>query len=250
VDQILAWVEHMGLAERTYWVCAFSVSQHDGICSGNPNKDCDSVTGIVHATCDCGKEKQLNTTPPLYKGKSAGCEMNNFDNMMEQLFMMNSAFTQVIAVDPDFILFTRAWCVSEIAKAHRLGMKQNLKVFDIETLDCHEDALRNLRVEEMSATRPEDIREILDSIPDKRAFDKHVQKLLFHDIIPNWRNLDTCEQMERVGRVARWHKVALARRSLGLYGPTFSGQVPSQDRANTVFDLIGSIRSIRSHRSN
>ena len=79
-------------------------------------------------------------------------------------------FEQVIAVDAKFDLFSRAWCVSELAKAHALGMKQHLKLINKRSLKDHSQSLEQLRIEDMQASRPEDIAEILADIPDKARF--------------------------------------------------------------------------------
>ena len=43
--------------------------------------------------------------------------MNKFDDMIEYLAARDPDFGQVIAVDGDFVLFSRAWCVAEIVMA-------------------------------------------------------------------------------------------------------------------------------------
>ena len=60
----------------------------------------------------------------MVNGRSVECEMNKFDEMMAFLSYHDKSFAQVIAVDAGFELFSRAWCVSELAKAHSCGMKQ------------------------------------------------------------------------------------------------------------------------------
>merc|ERR1712137_79391 len=102
----------------------------------------------------------------------------------------NETFAQVIAVDEQFVLFSRAWCVSEIAAAHQAGMEQALKVHSANALQDHESSLRNLRIETMESTRPEDKEEILASIHDHAAFDLQLQSLLFEDLFPSWRTLN------------------------------------------------------------
>merc|ERR1711974_174809 len=141
-----------------------------GICARNPYNDCDPVTGLVHRTCACGAPKYFNDTEPLYNGKSVGCEMNKFDKMMAYLSACDANFAQVIAVDAAFDLFTRAWCVSELAKAHAMGLKQHLKLLNVRSLVTHSKRLRALRIQNMKATRPEDVAEILAGIPNKKSF--------------------------------------------------------------------------------
>merc|ERR1712087_1002131 len=107
-----------------------------------------------------------------------------------------------------FELFSRAWCVAEIAAAHKMGMVQKIKVDSVLSLDEREADLKRLRIQDMKATRPEDIDEILSKIPDPSVFNEHVQHLLFEDLLPGWRVMDPSEQLERVGHVYRWQEVA------------------------------------------
>lgn len=65
----------------------------------------------------------------------------------------------------------------------------------------------SLKVEDMKASRPEDVEEILNRIPDKQAFNEHVQRLLFQELFPAWHHADDMAQMERIGRNARWLKL-------------------------------------------
>ena len=34
--------------QDTYWICAFAVNQHAGICGANPDGDIDPITNIPH----------------------------------------------------------------------------------------------------------------------------------------------------------------------------------------------------------
>lgn len=204
-DKVLQWVTQYGVSLQTYWVCAFSVSQHAGICSSIPRGEKDPVTNEEHIACDCGAPKYYNTTEPLYKGRSVKCEMNKFDEMMAYLSARDPHFSQVIAVDANIALFTRAWCVAEIAKAHTIGMEQHLKLLNYRALEEHEFALRHLQIERMRATRTEDIEEILANIPDKAAFNKKLTSMLFRKLIPQWENFDARDRMTMLGKVVRWH---------------------------------------------
>ena len=104
-------------------ICAFCVNQHASICGGNPYHSTDAVTGAEHEVCDCGLAKAWNGTEPVLDedGSSIPCEMNKFDNMMELLSAADPGFAQLIAVDASFVLFSRAWCVAEVATAHKMG---------------------------------------------------------------------------------------------------------------------------------
>ena len=114
----------------------------------------------------------------------------------------------MIAVDENFVLFSRAWCVAEVAAAHKVGMKQSIKIVSSDALDRNEGDLRNLRIVNMEATRPEDRDEILRKIEDHDAFDARVQTLQFDDLLPAWRRLDVASQLDRVGHFVRWQAVA------------------------------------------
>jgi len=193
--------------KHTYWVCAFSVSQHAGICAGNPGNIKDSVTGQVYPLCDCGKPKYFNSSPPLSSnGQSSYCEMNKFDDMMGLLAATDKDFAQVVAVDAAYGLFTRAWCVAELAEAHQMGMVQRLKVVSAGSITRNEGMLRSLQVENMQASRPEDVADILAKISDKAAFNEALQNLIFggNGLIANWRDLDGEQQVARMGQCLRW----------------------------------------------
>ena len=111
-----------GSIQETFWICAFAVNQHVGICGGNPAATFDPVSGITHPICKCSRPKFFNEDPPLNAdGKSIHCEMNKFDDMMALLARENPDFAEVVAVDASLDLFGRAWCVAELAEAHRMG---------------------------------------------------------------------------------------------------------------------------------
>ncbi len=46
--------------------------------------------------------------------------------------------------------------------AHTMGMKQHLKFLNARGVEENKDALQGLRIAGMSASRPEDVQEILD----------------------------------------------------------------------------------------
>eukprot|EP00913_Durusdinium_trenchii_P025009 g23474.t1 len=64
--------------------------------------------------------------------------------------------TPVVAVDAELTLFTRAWCVAELAQGQRMGMAQSLKLRNKAVLLERKQTLECLKVEEMQATRPAD----------------------------------------------------------------------------------------------
>lgn len=66
----------------------------------------------------------------------------------------------------------------------------------------------------MQATRPEDVREILDTIPDHDKFNMDLQHLLFDRLFVEWQRLDAAQQIQRTGCIVRWQHVAILRSSV------------------------------------
>ncbi|CAE7793281.1 RPS13, partial [Symbiodinium sp. CCMP2456] len=195
-------LEQQGKGDQVYWICAFSVNQHLSICE-NLFRDKDSVTGHLHAGCDCGLPKILNTTPPLStEGQSISCEMNKFDDMMALLAEEVPEFSQVVAVDSQFRLFSRAWCVAELVEAHESSLKQFVKMHSRHVLEKSQSELQELQVEDMQASRAEDVQLILDKISDKSEFNQKLQSLIFDEagLLSGWCQLDTAGRMEEVGQ--------------------------------------------------
>ena len=122
---------------------------------------------------------------------------------MEFLAASDENFGQVIAVDRTFVLFTRAWCVAEIAAAFESGLKQDMKLYSAHSLTLHEKDLKTMQIENMEASRPEDVVEILKKIADKDSFNLRLQSLIFDVILSNWKCLDLPAKLRKVGHVAR-----------------------------------------------
>lgn len=208
VDMLSEWIDAAGVGLRTYWVCAFSVNQHSSICS-DPMSRRNPVTGEEYAACRCGLPKVFNTTPPLSEdGHSTECELNKFEDVMLLLSASSQSFSQVVAVDRRFDIFSRAWCVAEIAAAPSAGMPQSLLLPSRRSLELNAHRLANMRVAEMRASRPEDRAEILGRIADHDAFDRDLSQLLLGQLLPMWSTFDSSDQMRHAGRVARWQNVA------------------------------------------
>ena len=72
--------------------------------------------------------------------------MNKFHDMIGLLSAADPEFSQIIAVDANFTLFTRAWCVAELAKAFEMGMRQHLKLLNLWSLETNARHLRSLHV--------------------------------------------------------------------------------------------------------
>lgn len=192
--------------QRTYWICAFSVNQHASICASNPGSTKDPTTNLVHPTCSCSLEKYFNGTPPVREdGKGISCQMNKFDDMIAYLASTDLDFSQVIAVDRNFGLFGRAWCVAELAEADKRGMHQHLKIHSKASLEKAEHWLSDLKIQDMQAARPEDVHEILAKIPDVQVFNGRLQEILFGKagLLVLRSNLDALQQAEQVGTFTR-----------------------------------------------
>lgn len=163
----------------TYWICCFSINQHAGICGVVPSNLQDPVTGELPEPCPCAHHKYWSDSEPLKDGQSVKCEMNKFDDMMNCIYSLNPKCSQVIAVDLDFNLFTRAWCVAEIHQAQTMSMSQRMIIFSEENLKKHEVWLHDLKVQEMKASNPQDVAFILSKIDDPQRFDAEVKNLVF-----------------------------------------------------------------------
>ena len=79
-------------------------------------------------------------------------------------WLLNHSFGWQVVCLNSFIhslnLFQRAWCVAELAEAHRLGMAQKLFLRNKATLMTRQGTLQGLQVENMRASRPEDAQQI------------------------------------------------------------------------------------------
>ena len=140
--------------------------------------------------------------------------MNKFDDMMAYLAGKDESFAEVIAVDEKRDLFERAWCMAEVAEAKQMGMEQNLKLRNKETLIIRQNTLRGLDVKQMQASRPEDVKAILAKIPDTKAFNDYLQDLIFDQnsgLLTNWHKADALQQMEEASRVLRWARISEAQ---------------------------------------
>jgi hypothetical protein len=226
VPLLQRWMKSQGSHSRTYWVCALSVNQHAGICGSNPYKSRDAVTFEVYAACECTLPKAFNTDPPvLANGKGIECEMNKFQDMMRFLSATDRHFQHVVAIDPDFQLFSRAWCIAEIAVANTVGMQQHLKIYVAGDLVRHTSRMSCLKVEDTECAIPEDKAEILASIPDKAAFNERMHHMLTGELFPAWESLDGEEVAVRIGQFVRWESISFEGKDAHI--------------TPTAFDIIG-----------
>ncbi|CAE7315036.1 BMY1 [Symbiodinium sp. CCMP2592] len=192
-----------GRLDVTYWICAFAVNQHICICHSNPC-DRDPFTDELHPVCNCGS---VNIFDP--DGTSIASEINKFDDMMYHLATTGGC-RQVIAVDQAFDLFTRAWCVAEIAEAKRLQMNQTLKLSSRAAIMQRARSLENLDVQSMRATSEADKQLILSKIQRTTSINKfntELQSLVLDQrsgLLASWHAMDSVQQVGEVGRLIRW----------------------------------------------
>uniref|UniRef100_A0A7S4STG1 Uncharacterized protein n=1 Tax=Alexandrium monilatum TaxID=311494 RepID=A0A7S4STG1_9DINO len=192
-ERLRSALQRRGSLEQSYWICAFSVNQHSGICDSVgriPSESSpgyarwdrgrrDTATGEVFRVCSCSQPKYLNDSFP------EECEMNKFDDMIEFLSSEVSGFKQLVAVDREYAVFTRAWCVAELHRAHEMRVTQKVCLHMNRVLDVDADdlsvykKLATLTVTACQASRPQDKEEILNRIPDKQVFDEQLQEVIF-----------------------------------------------------------------------
>eukprot|EP00435_Cladocopium_sp_Y103_P075719 s59_g63.t1 len=149
----------------------------------------------------------------------------------------------VIAVDANLNLFSRAWCMAELAEAHRMGMLQSLMLRNNATLLARQSTLQHLRVEDMKASRPEDVQQILAKIPDKKAFNQKLQDLIFDGqvgLLAARKKADVLEQMEDLSYVLKWARLSenvndgalIWRRWICVSGRPMQGQGRLQEQVD------------------
>jgi hypothetical protein len=176
----------MGVLDDTYWACAFSVNQHENICSDfGPQppetsahyaewwtKCHDTVSQEHFCTCDCGAPKYFNDEPDE-------CELNKFDDMMRYMAQRQPSFRHIVAIDEHFNVFMRAWCVAEIVEGSALNLSQRMVIHSQESFDRHYNDLKHLDVRACRASRLADKMEILGKIKDIDVFNEYLQWLIF-----------------------------------------------------------------------
>jgi len=157
-----------------YWVCAFSVNQHAGICARAPPYD---TSGCEIQTCGCGTEKH-------FEGDLS--EMNKFDDMMNYLkrrlpkVQAEVRLEQVVAMDVNFALLTRVWCVAELVEADHLHIHQAVKIHSGASRDLCLERLASSDVRRAEASFPADKDLVLGKIEDVEQFNHRLQDLMLH----------------------------------------------------------------------
>jgi len=202
-------LQRKGVLQLRYWVCAFSVNQHAGICKLDLREaEGHNEIASLHQ-CPCGFPKWLNDTPPLQPGgASIGCETNKFDDMMSLLASRDPHFQHVVAVDCQFDLFTRSWCVAEISQAQAVHMLQVLLVHSQSSLDRHRGRLEGLRVEDTEASREEDKCMILSKIGNTPLFNERLRDMILDEdtgLLARWQ--DSMAFAHALGCIASRHAI-------------------------------------------
>ena len=83
--------------------------------------------------------------------------MDKFVEMMHLIKNSKERFGQVIAVDRQFALFKRAWCVAEIAEGTASHIPASLKVASAKSInDNYESTIEKLDLRECEASHEED----------------------------------------------------------------------------------------------
>lgn len=222
-------------ASRRYCICAFCVNLHAGICGGFPpappecTPECerwdammhDSATGDVHQLCTCCEPKYFRDSPEL-------CDMYKFDDMVLLLNIRTQNFRQVIAIDRQFDLFTRAWCVAELVQARIAHIPQYICLMSTEALDansgdlCIYIKLATLSVADCTATYIDDKKEIMDKIPDVAEFDAQLQAAIFGSSGLFGKHMVGFDLLYTAARTASRVDAAMQRKTtnLSIQGPS------------------------------
>jgi len=214
-----------GAANIRYWICSFCVNQHRGICgsmAAEPPLDSpeyprykanayDPVLNKPHRVCDCDE-------PKLWEGDD--CEMNKFEDLMAFLSCKDPSFKQVVAIDRNFGLFSRIWCVAELVEACRLQIDQNVslpwkRLFDANTGDIGTYMkLAMISVKDCSAALEKDKISIMKKIENSTGieeFDAQLQATIFGDGGLLSKDLMGFDVIHSASRAALRAQVAIAQ---------------------------------------
>jgi hypothetical protein len=182
--ELLAELESKGAGGHTYWICAFSVNQHVSICecceksqhfqNGDPRCEMDKfdeMMALLRIRDRKTSVSSINQSSESIRSSEQVSESNR-SSAMSQSGESKTRFGQVIAVDREFELFSRAWCLAEIAQAKRSHIPQSMKVFSFENIDHHFGKMENLDVRQCNASRAEDKAHILKKIESYTSIEK------------------------------------------------------------------------------
>mmetsp|Transcript_72634 Transcript_72634/g.158588 ORF Transcript_72634/g.158588 Transcript_72634/m.158588 type:complete len:400 (-) Transcript_72634:191-1390(-) len=225
IDRVMRRLRRRQALHTRYWICAFCVNQHLTICNGfppEPPRDspewlrfqahaCDSLTLQRHPCCACSE-------PKCWEGDHS--ETNKFDDIMKLLSLRVPSLRQVVAIDRNFNLFSRVWCVAELVQAHQSNIDQNVCLMWRRSLDANTGdvgtylKLATLSVSDCSAARAEDKDRILHKIRATCGipeFDARLQSTIFGDNGLLGKDLVGFDVIYAAARAAMRVKVAAAQ---------------------------------------
>eukprot|EP00439_Symbiodinium_sp_Y106_P015391 s943_g2.t1 len=184
-DKLASALRRKGKLDIRYWVCAFCVNQHTGICATPPPTD---SSGCAITPCSCGTSKSF--TGDL-------SEMNKFDDMMAYLKKTLRAqgrvrLEQVVALETDFSLLTRVWCLAELVEAYEVHLPQAVKIHSAASRDICLERLAKLDVRDAEASFPADKELVLSKIDDMDGFNLGLQNLVMHRLEQFLQNNRAC----------------------------------------------------------
>eukprot|EP00931_Biecheleriopsis_adriatica_P033437 TRINITY_DN19408_c0_g1_i1.p1 TRINITY_DN19408_c0_g1~~TRINITY_DN19408_c0_g1_i1.p1 ORF type:complete len:146 (+),score=32.20 TRINITY_DN19408_c0_g1_i1:2-439(+) len=118
--------------------------------------------------------------------------MNKFDDMMaylkniswqkSRLMGSGSILGQVVAVDVNFVILTRVWCIAELLEAYKIFLPQALKVHSGASCAASISKLKELDVREAQATFPADKDFVLAKVDDVDSFNQQVRGLVISNL--------------------------------------------------------------------
>ena len=104
--------------------------------------------------------------------------MNKFDDMMSYLCRNVDGFGQVVVIDEQLEVFSRAWVIAELVQARKSGMVQKLKLHSKRALAKHWKVAATVDIRNCAASRKEDKDDILSRVPNIDVFNKELRELL------------------------------------------------------------------------
>merc|ERR1712190_521016 len=121
---------------------------------------------------------------------------------MKYLATQQPSFKQVVAIDTNFEMFTRAWCVAELIAADTDSIRQSVVVHSNSNFDDHCDSLASLDIRQCQSTRAEDKEFVLSKVSNIEVFNERLRWLLFgtEGLFRAW--IDAPCRAGRVGRIA------------------------------------------------
>lgn len=192
LEQLYQRLAAVNRLDFKYWICACSVNQHSGICDRGGT----DTSGKRILPCPCN-------TPKHFTGDF--CEMNKFDDMMSYLKVAvkrqarregtAASFGQVVAMDLNFNLLSRVWCIAELAQAHESLLPQELKMHSCAAWAQGLERLKSLDVRNAEASVLSDKELVLAKISDHDLFNEQLKELVFRKL-GLWQSLEKALEVE------------------------------------------------------